>query len=228
MIDWASTKFKITLTELIQEIESVAEKKNLGDGFKFGQKEAVWALYERMLNHGAILADEVGLGKTRVALILMEAVLRMGGTVAAVVPSGLMFQWETEAYEFAKFLERPHITQKILKLSGFNDLFSQASEATDNQCPYPLTKNNGNNCQWTLISHYFGPILANTKNDEKYSFFKYIWYRFKTEMTGIKWTRFINQFNDDLANNLRKKKKQKFIDKSKIIAAVDFLNLEKD
>ncbi len=188
MIDWCDKKFENILLNLLQEIETVARKKKKGNGFKFGQREAVMALYNKLRNHGAILADEVGLGKTRVALILMEAVLRAGGSVAAVVPGGLMFQWEEEAKSFSNFLENACITRKIVRLSGFNDLFSNDVES------YPLSMNDGEKYQWPLISHRFGPILSNATNKEQYAFFEYVAYRLQTKMEGKKWSRFLNKF----------------------------------
>lgn len=190
MIDWQSKEFETVLLNLLHEIESVAKELKKGTGFKFGQKEAVLSLYEKIKNHGAILADEVGLGKTRVALILMEAVLRAGGTVAAVVPSGLMFQWEEEAQDFSKFLRDPCITKKITRLSGFNNLFSNSFESNGNSVSYPLSMNIGGKCQWPLISHRFGPILPNVKAKGQYAFFEYIGYRLQKKMKKQKWVRF--------------------------------------
>ena len=195
MIDWNSKELENTLYELLQEIDRVAQKNGWSSGFKFGQKEAVLSLYDKLKKHGAILADEVGLGKTRVALIIMEAVLRAGGSVAAVVPSGLMFQWEEEAQKFSDFLEKSCITKNIVRLSGFNDLFSQVSSFSGEDISYPLSQNDGVNCRWPLISHNFGPILANTKSKENYAFFEYLGYLLETKMDGKKWSRYINNFS---------------------------------
>lgn len=218
MINWNSKEFETVLLNLLQEIERVAGKNGWGTGFKFGQKEAVLSLYDKLKTHGAILADEVGLGKTRVALIIMEAVMRAGGSVAAVVPGGLMFQWEEEAQKFSEFLEKPCITKKIVRLSGFNDLFSQDSNFSGEDILYPLSRNDGVNCRWPLISHNFGPILANTKSKENYAFFEYIGYILRTRKSGQKWNRFINSFCG--SNEKKRKVKENRIG---IIRAAEFL-----
>ena len=50
----------------------------------------------RLPRGGFILADEVGLGKTRVACAIAQAVLDCGGRAAAIVPRGLISQWARE------------------------------------------------------------------------------------------------------------------------------------
>lgn len=50
----------------------------------------------RLIKGGFVLADEVGLGKTRVACTVAKAVLDCGGRAAAIVPRGLIPQWTRE------------------------------------------------------------------------------------------------------------------------------------
>lgn len=45
---------------------------------------------------GMVIADEVGMGKTRIAVALAKSVITAGGRVAILVPPGLGFQWRTE------------------------------------------------------------------------------------------------------------------------------------
>ena len=73
-----------------------------------------------------------------------------------------------------------------MRLSGFNDLFSQDSNFSGEDILYPLSKNDGTNCQWSLISHNFGPILANTNTIDKYVFFRYIGHLLETVKKGKK------------------------------------------
>src|SRR5690606_20140954 len=47
-------------------------------------------------NNGIILADEVGMGKTRIAVSAVRAVTECGGRVALLIPPGLGFQWQDE------------------------------------------------------------------------------------------------------------------------------------
>lgn len=48
----------------------------------------------------ALVADEVGMGKTRIAVALIEAVRRAGGRSAVVLPPGIGRQWQVELQEF--------------------------------------------------------------------------------------------------------------------------------
>ncbi len=59
--------------------------------FVYGQDKSVHWLAQRIRQNGVIIADEVGLGKTRLALLVMFAALKEGAQVAAVVPPGLLF-----------------------------------------------------------------------------------------------------------------------------------------
>ncbi|UWQ43376.1 helicase [Leisingera aquaemixtae] len=48
----------------------------------------------------ALLADEVGMGKTRIAVALVDAVRRAGGRSAIVLPPGVGAQWQAELRRF--------------------------------------------------------------------------------------------------------------------------------
>lgn len=67
-----------------------------------GQRAALVAIAGRLEgghdNHhrGVIIADEVGMGKTRVAVAVAQATVESGGRVAVAVPPGLQFQWRRE------------------------------------------------------------------------------------------------------------------------------------
>jgi hypothetical protein len=43
-----------------------------------------------------VIADEVGMGKTRIAVALARAVVEAGGRVAILIPPTLGFQWREE------------------------------------------------------------------------------------------------------------------------------------
>ncbi|MCP3393909.1 DEAD/DEAH box helicase [Bradyrhizobium sp. CCGB12] len=64
--------------------------------FNDGQVATINAISERIAANGLILADEVGMGKTRVAVAVIRAVTEAGGRVAIIVPPGLGFQWGDE------------------------------------------------------------------------------------------------------------------------------------
>ncbi len=190
MLDWNLVEKK--LEELIEEIgcaniESVSKSKK---GLRYGQDLAARAVMQRIKEHGVILADEVGLGKTRVALLLMEAVLRSGGTVAAVVPRGLIYQWENEASEFAKTIERPRITKNIKKLTKFEDLF-------DDGVVYPVALNKGVHSSWPLISQRFGMFSPQTRNLRRFDIFGMIANELKENQNRNNWKRYIELIKKD-------------------------------
>lgn len=67
-----------------------------------GQQAALGAIAGRLEgghdNHhrGVIIADEVGMGKTRVAVAVARTVVDQDGRVAVAVPPGLQYQWRRE------------------------------------------------------------------------------------------------------------------------------------
>lgn len=61
-----------------------------------GQIDALKALAASLRKHGAVLADEVGMGKTRIAVALALAVKRSGGRVAFIIPPVVAPQWRDE------------------------------------------------------------------------------------------------------------------------------------
>lgn len=73
-------------------IEGVTENWRLNEG----QRASLHALAERLPRNGVVIADEVGMGKTRLAAAVVRAVTDCGGRAAVVVPPGLGFQWNEE------------------------------------------------------------------------------------------------------------------------------------
>jgi len=61
-----------------------------------GQIQSLLALADRLPNNGLIIADEVGMGKTRIATELTESIWQCKGRVAILAPAGLGFQWKRE------------------------------------------------------------------------------------------------------------------------------------
>jgi superfamily II DNA or RNA helicase len=61
-----------------------------------GQRRSLRAIASRIHKNGVVLADEVGMGKTRIAVALAHAVTSCGGRVAVLMPPGLGFQWADE------------------------------------------------------------------------------------------------------------------------------------
>ncbi len=69
------------------------------DRLNDSQKNSVIQITERIANTGVVIADEVGMGKTRIAVELIHAVKQAGGRVAIIVPTTLGFQWQKELNE---------------------------------------------------------------------------------------------------------------------------------
>ncbi len=61
-----------------------------------GQCASLRAIADRVVNNGVVIADEVGMGKTRIAVDVAKSVFESGGRVAILVPPGLGDQWQTE------------------------------------------------------------------------------------------------------------------------------------
>lgn len=61
-----------------------------------GQRASLLAIADRIGSNGVIVADEVGMGKTRIAVFVAMAVVQSGGRSAVVIPPGLSFQWTKE------------------------------------------------------------------------------------------------------------------------------------
>jgi hypothetical protein len=61
-----------------------------------GQRVSLRAIGGRLPENGVLIADEVGMGKTRIAVAVARAVIDQGGRVAVVVPPGLGYQWHDE------------------------------------------------------------------------------------------------------------------------------------
>lgn len=73
-----------------------SQKIPLNDGQKASLRCLAERLTDRSSNNGMIIADEVGMGKTRIAAAVARAVTESGGRVAVLVPPGLGYQWNEE------------------------------------------------------------------------------------------------------------------------------------
>lgn len=89
-----------------------AGEKNLNEG----QCASLRAIAARIVAHGVLIADEVGMGKTRIAAALAQCVVKCGGRVAILIPPGLGFQWQAEFREFGR--DVPEVLRSL-------DMFNQ-------------------------------------------------------------------------------------------------------
>jgi hypothetical protein len=77
------------------EAEDLEDEKALLDE---GQRASIRVIAERLREgrRALLVADEVGMGKTRIAAALIDAVRQCGGRTAIVMPAGLGSQWQAE------------------------------------------------------------------------------------------------------------------------------------
>ncbi|TPG57828.1 type III restriction endonuclease subunit R [Roseomonas nepalensis] len=96
-----------------------------GPHLNAGQRDSLHALAARIRQHGVVIADEVGMGKTRIAVALARAVTEAGGRVAILIPPTLGFQWREELRHGGI----PDVPNVIRSLGGFLQIWSGALEA---------------------------------------------------------------------------------------------------
>lgn len=84
-----------------------------------GQCASLHAIADRIASHGMLIADEVGLGKTRIAVALAQAVIACGGRVAVLIPPGLGYQWQAEFAGFGR-----EVPEVLRSLSMFHQRWS--------------------------------------------------------------------------------------------------------
>jgi hypothetical protein len=91
-----------------------------------GQRASLAAIADRIGSNGVIVADEVGMGKTRIAVFVAKAVAQSGGRSAVVIPPGLSFQWIKEFRDC-----RTDVLPVIRSLQGY-------FQAWNNEEPAPV------------------------------------------------------------------------------------------
>ena len=104
-----------------------------------GQRDSLRALASRLQQNGVIIADEVGMGKTRIAAAAAKSVIAAGGRVAILLPPGLDDQWRKELRTAG--IDAPSILRSLWQ-------YLQAWESKTNQQPWF-------NEHVVLISHAF-------------------------------------------------------------------------
>ena len=83
-------------TQLNEFANNPSHGGNRGYSLNPGQCASLRAIAERITNNGMVIADEVGMGKTCIAVELARSVVDSGGRVAILVPPGLGYQWQDE------------------------------------------------------------------------------------------------------------------------------------
>lgn len=96
-----------------------------GSHLNEGQRASLHALAERLPEHGVVIADEVGMGKTRIAVALANAVTEAGGRAAILIPPTLGFQWQEEL----RLGGIPNVPDVVRSLWGFLAAWSDRNRA---------------------------------------------------------------------------------------------------
>ena len=90
------SNFQIELQHLLDDPSRLSSETDIGRIFNEGQRRSLEFLLETLPRNGVLVADDVGMGKTRIAVIVARAVIAAGGRVAVVAPGTLGFQWQEE------------------------------------------------------------------------------------------------------------------------------------
>lgn len=89
-----------------------------------GQRASLRALAARLPDHGVLIADEVGMGKTRIAVAVAHAVTEAGGRVAILIPPTLGFQWQEEL----RHGDIPNVPDVVRSLWGYLAAWSDPAQ----------------------------------------------------------------------------------------------------
>lgn len=160
-LDWA------VVWERLHQLAAIERLPNGNSLWRAGQDASLkWITRQLEAEPGVLIADEVGLGKTRLAIALAICVASCGGKVAILIPPGLTSQWcDDELRGFHEQLQTldlgwlpTEFTTKVLRT--YPDLFRNGKEA----CAYPLSSH----AQFVFLSHRFGlpQRLPSVKRDE--------------------------------------------------------------
>jgi superfamily II DNA or RNA helicase len=143
------------------DIENYIVKAN-SELLNDSQKNSLFALNFQLREHGAIIADEVGTGKTRIACALIDYISNIkNGRVAVVIPRGLITQWLKELRSFTEL--NPII------ITNFKNLIDSYVEITTTNRP-------------VFISQTFRyPIVKLGSDEWKYLFLALVLYLKKSE-----------------------------------------------
>lgn len=129
--------------------------KTHDDLLSTGQREVLAWLTERVDAHGVLIADEVGLGKTRIACALIDATLQAGGRVAVVAPPRLLYQWQSEWRQYVATIGPGTQTKGApVMLRSRWSMFADAVS-------YPLADRQ----RWLLVSSQFAAFRVRRDDD---------------------------------------------------------------
>ncbi|MGE6435406.1 DEAD/DEAH box helicase family protein [Shewanella baltica] len=93
--------------------EIINQTLEANDRLNDSQKASVKSILARIESSGVIIADEVGMGKTRIAVEFIQAVKKAKGRTAIIVPTTLGFQWQKELNERENDLAPKHTINSL-------------------------------------------------------------------------------------------------------------------
>jgi hypothetical protein len=163
---------------VLERLEQLACIEQLPDGnalWRANQHASLRWIAQRLREEpGVLVADEVGLGKTRLAIALAVCVAASGGRIAVLIPPGLAYQWQDEELQgFLAHLGKlalPWLPDELPHrfLRTYADLFADDSDDDEiddsaDHSPYPLA----DTFPILFISHGFGlPPVGKVVNQE--------------------------------------------------------------
>jgi superfamily II DNA or RNA helicase len=174
-----NNKFK-GWSEVAIHLEELADNHGIDDwNLNEGQQRSLHALASRLPKNGVVVADEVGMGKTRIAVALANAVNKAGGRVAIVVPPPLGYQWQDE-------LQAGGVNSQSMVRSLWQ--FLKNWEDGDNECSIPWFKQDT-----VIISHSFcNWKLSESSDPWRWALLPEVFANLRKENTG----RFPNGYHD--------------------------------
>lgn len=96
-----------------------------------GQRASLRAIAARLASNGIVVADEVGMGKSRIATYVANAVTRSGGRCVVLIPPGLGFQWQAEFRACGT-----DVPPVIRSLKGYYNAWDEAEDDTKTMVPW--------------------------------------------------------------------------------------------
>lgn len=170
-LDWSEVLSRLRMLARVDDMQ-----ENVCDPFwRSGQDASLAWIADRLQERpGVLVADEVGLGKTRLAIALAVCVASCGGRVAFMVPPGLIAQWrEDELGAFLKQFDALPSSRRLpwmeavvspgcTELKTYRDLFPRDG----GKAVFPVSAR----APFVFISHRFGvPLrLGGQSRDERW------------------------------------------------------------
>jgi hypothetical protein len=172
VIDWKVVAKKIEGIVLADEKLPIPPKKDGRDStvayqhLDVGQRKSLRIIAQRLPQNGIIIADEVGMGKTRIATTLTKAVIEAGGRVAILVPPGLGPQWGDELRK--SYVQG--VPEVIRSLNAYLNAWADDKKDHKPWASHSTLIISHAFCNWQVKSNpKKGPGNSNTKKNWKWS-----------------------------------------------------------